>query len=467
MRRLGALIAALLSGGCLVGPDYVPPRPEMPDAWHQQLARGLAEGEADFQRWWSLLGDPMLDSLMDRAVEGNLDLREAVARIEESRARLGIAKGERVPDLDSIGGVQRQRLSENLAGAVAPPLEREDTIHSAGFDAFWEVDVWGRVRRSVESAAASEEASIESYRDILVSLYAEVARSYVDVRTLQQRLTYARANADTQRGSLELTRERNRAGLVGDLDVRQAELNLARTESFIPVLEQGLAAAIHRLGVLTGDFPSALYTALAPTGDIPGPPDRVLVGLPAELLRQRPDVRRAERDLASRNARIGVATADLYPRFSLVGTFAFDSVESDKWIDAASRGWVFGPSVRWNLFDGRRVRNAIRTEEALTAQALARYENTLLRALQEVEDSMVAFVQEQDRRDALERSATAAAAAVKLVEELYRLGLTDFQNVLDTQRSLFDQQDALAESEGFVTQDLIRIYKALGGGWAP
>jgi NodT family efflux transporter outer membrane factor (OMF) lipoprotein len=388
-----------------------------------------------------------------------------VARVDEARARRGIARGEWFPGLDSSSTYQRSRISEEVLEVV--PGDRTSNFWSTGLDASWEIDFFGRIRRSVESATAGLQASVEDYRDVLVSVFAEVAASYVEVRTLQERIRLAELNVRNQRSTLQLVIDRNRAGLVGDLDVRQAEQNLARTESFIPILRSNLAAAIHRLGVLLGDRPSILFAELSPQAPIPKLPDEILVGVPVDLLRQRPDIRRAERTLAAQTARIGVAKADLYPRLTLVGTFALQASDFAKWFTGDAFSYGFGPAVRWNLFDGGRVRANVQAQEALTEQALIGYEQTVLVALEEVENAMVAFVQENDRRDALERSVVASVAATGLVKTLYRTGLTDFQNVLDTERTQFQEQDTLAESEGFVMQNLIAVYRALGGGWSP
>lgn len=466
----GALALGLLQG-CVtlvtVGPDYTPPETKMPDAWHQAATEGLAEGEANLQTWWDTLNDPVLADLIDRAGQGNLDLKEAVARIREARARLGIASGEQFPDIDGQGFFERSRTSKGITEAVPPPQDRTDNFYGMGLDSSWEIDFWGRIKRSIESADASLKASIEDYRDVVVLLLADVASNYVEVRALQARIRLARANVEIQRRTLQLTKDRLEAGIAPELDVRQAELNLATTESVIPTLQILLVQAINRLGVLLGEHPSTLHAELAKPASIPKPPEEVTVGLPADLLRQRPDIRRAERSLAAQTAQIGVATADLYPRFSLLGTFALEAVDGVKFFDSGNQAYGFGPAFRWNIFDGGRIRNNIKAQDALTEQVLVRYENTVLRALEDVENSMVAYVQERDRREALARSVVAAERSVEIVEQAYIIGLTDFQNVLDTQRSLFEQQDALAESEGDVTQNLIRIYKALGGGWAP
>jgi NodT family efflux transporter outer membrane factor (OMF) lipoprotein len=424
-------------------------------------------GEADLRTWWTVFNDPQLDTLIERAAAQNLDLRVAVARINEARAVSGFARGEWFPDVDGTGNIERNRVSEEVINPVPRPPSRTDTFYRTGLDSFWEFDVWGRISRSVESADASLQASIEDYRDVLVSLYAEVATTYVAVRSLQARVQAALGNVETQRGSLKLTRDRYDAGLGSELEVSQARLNLASTESFVPILRSRLAAAIHSLGVLLGEPPTALYEELTDAGPIPAPPEEVLIGLPAELMRQRPDIRRSERELAAQTARIGVATAELYPQFSLVGTFAFESFRSSDFLESGNRAYGFGPAFRWNIFDGGRVRNSIRVEDARTERALASYEQAVLRALEEIENALVSFVQESDRRDALIRSSGAAKNSVKLVNVLYRTGLTDFQNVLDMERSLFEEEDALAESQGSVAQNLIRIYKALGGGWAP
>ena len=467
-RGFRAIVVAGCLAGCAVGPDYVPPRTEVPDLWSQELSRGLVDGEADLRTWWTALDDAELDRLIARATEGNLDLRQAVARIRQARANLGVATGELLPGVDAIGSADTSRISEEVAAEVAPPQTRTDTLYSIGVDATWELDFWGRIRRNVESAEASIGASIEDYRDTLVVLYAEVARNYVDMRTLQARIQSALDNVRAQRAALQLTIDRNRAGLAPDLDVRQAELNLATTEAFVPTLRSALAQTINRLAVLLGEYPSELQDDLAATAAaIPQPPEEVLVSLPAELLRQRPDIRSAERELAAQTAQIGVATADLYPQFTLSGSFAFESFTTSDWIEWPARSFSFGPAFRWSIFDAGRIRSNIEVQDALTEQALVAYEQTVLGAVEEVENAIAAYVQERDRLESLRRSVVAARASVQLVETLYRTGLTDFQNVLDTQRSQFQQEDAQAASEGLVTQNLIQIYRALGGGWAP
>jgi NodT family efflux transporter outer membrane factor (OMF) lipoprotein len=455
----------ILQGCAAVGPDYEAPEIIMPDAWHESLVEGLESGDSNLHVWWKALNDPVLESLIQRAAEGNLDLKTAMARIEEARARRGVAEGEFYPDIDADVSYSREELSENV---VPRGFRTEDqSLYSVGFDAAWEIDVFGRIRRSVESADAALQASVEDYRDVLVTLFAEVALNYTDVRSLQARLEVARENVQAQRETLELVETRFDAGLVPKLDVTQARSNLAISESTMPSLESSLIQAYNRLSVLLGEQPGALQAELAEMSPIPAPPGRILVGIPAELLRQRPDIRRAERDLAAQTAQIGVATADLYPRFSLSGFFAYQARDNEDVFDASSAAYSVGPSIRWNIFDGSRILNNIRVEEARTKQALITYEQTVLLALEEVEDILAAYTREKVRMASLQRAVEATQESVSLVQTLYVDGLTDFQNVLDTERALLNQQDTLMESQGQVTRNLVSLYKALGGGWDP
>jgi NodT family efflux transporter outer membrane factor (OMF) lipoprotein len=461
---------ALVTGCISVGPDYEKPEYEVPDLWQVRLVDGLAAGEAPLTTWWQALKDPVLDSLMARAVPGNLDLREAFGRIKEARALRGISSGERWPDLNGSGDYTRQRQSRDFGpinpGTDSIPPSQADPIRSIGINGNWEIDFWGRITRSIASADAGLQASIEDYRDVLVILYADIAANYVNLRTLQERIVVAERNVKTQQESLDITQARFNAEISPELDVRQAELNLARTESIIPALRQEAAQTVHRLGVLIGEFPGELYAELTPNKPIPQPPPQVLVGVPADVMRQRPDVRAAERRLAAQTERIGIATAELYPTFSLLGDFGYLGVRGDL-LDSDRQVYSFGPSLRWNLFDGGRIRNQINAEDARTEQALAQYENTVLQALEDVENAAVAYTEEIQRREALRRSVEAARQSVQLVNVLYKSGLTDFQNVLDMERSLAEQDDLYVQSVGFVTQNLVRIYRALGGGWEP
>lgn len=466
MRVLGALLI-LLIGGCVVGPDYVRPDVSMPDQWHEDLIADSSKGSEYLSTWWTSFDDDLLNDLIERAALGNLNARQAFERIREARAILGIATGEKYPDIDAVGTFERSRISEGIVDNFFPPRTRTDNYYQLGFDSFWEIDLWGRISRLVESAQSELEASLEDYRDVMVSLYAETGLTYVRVRSLQERISLAQSNVEAQTQTLKLTKDRFDAEIAPQLDVHQAELNLATTRAAIPALKTALAVSMNRLGVLLGELPTALHTELVKAKSIPKGRLDLSIGLPVDLLRRRPDIRRAERQLAAQTSRIGIATAQLYPEFSLKGTMAFEAFPSEFIFRAGSISYAFGPSFRWNLFDGGRIRNQIKGEESLTAQAILEYEQTILSALEEVEDAMVAYVQENNRNAELAKSVEAAKKSVELVQTLYRLGLTDFENVLVMERSLFQQEDRLAESYGRVSRNLIRLYKAIGGGWQP
>lgn len=462
-----SVLVLTLQGCNPVGPDYKEPFTEMPDVWQQRALRGLDSGGADLETWWDIFGDPVLDKLIKHAGEGNLGLEQAFRRVEQARADLNFSTGGLYPKVDAVGDYQRLRLSDDGTFKIGSGSNPGNiNVHNLGVDSIWEIDVFGRIRRTVESSEGSLGASVEDYRDVLVSLYAEVAFNYVEFRALELRIKLANSNIDLQKKTLKLTQDLFKAGIAGQLDVRQAMLNLATTESAIPPLRFGKTAAGNRLAVLLGLMPGKVNEFLQKEYTLPKLPGRVVVDLPVELLRQRPDIRRAERQLAAQTALIGSATAELYPVFSLTGTFIYQSHQLRSLINNSNRAYSFGPVVQWNIFDGDRIRSRIRFEEALTAEIFAQYKNTILVAMEEVENSMTAYVEEFDRKDALKRSVDASKESVTLVETLYKTGLTDFQNVLDMQRSLFSQQDQLAESQGRLIQNLISIYKSLGGGWS-
>lgn len=464
LRALGAACTLLSLCGCsAVGPDYVKPEIELPPIWHSELQDGLTDAAIDpltLAQWWSTLEDPALSSLMERAVRGNLDLKNARARVREARALRGINRAGLFPFIDATGSAVKSRTSENSRDGGT-----ESELYSVGFDAGWELDVFGGVRRSVEAAEANLEASWENLNDVLVSLLAEVALNYMEVRTFQARFAVAEANIAAQAETFAYTSSRFEAGLSNELPVQQALTNLEATRSQIPSLRTGLAAATNRLSVLLGEQPGAVNRELAEPRPIPVPPLTVAVGVPADTLLQRPDVRRFERLLAGQTARIGVATADLYPRFFLTGTIGLESLSAGDLFNSASRTWLFGPSVLWNVFDAGAARQRIEFQSALREQVLNDYGSRILLALEEVENDLVAYAQEQLRRESLKAATAAAQRAVLLAQDQYAAGLVDFNNVLVAQRSLLTLQDELARSEGTVTSNLVRLYKALGGGW--
>lgn len=452
----------LLNGCMSVGPDYEPPETTAPDAWHAAVQDEFTSGEPDLQTWWTVFGDDTLNSLITRASTNNLDLKTASARIEQAAALRGVSASQYWPEITAGGAASVVQTAEAQTPAGA---DRQGELYQAGMTMAWELDLWGRVRRSVESGDASLQASVENYRDILVLLYADIAANYINVRTVQERIQIAETNLTAQAATLDLTQNRFDSGLVPALDVSQSRLNLFRTKSILPPLRQQLIEAINRLSVLLGEMPYALQQELEQSKPIPSVSGDLVVGVPAELLRQRPDLRRAERELAAQHARIGAVTAELYPTLTLPGTLAVESTGGDLF-SGANTLYSFGPQLRWSIFNGKRIRSQINAEEAATKAALHVYEQTLLLALEEVEDTMSAYANEKDRIQSLEVAASSAQRSVDLVTELYKSGLTDFQNVLNMERALLEQQDELAASHGLVSSYLVGVYKALGGGWA-
>lgn len=465
MKRALLTIAAPFLGGCMVGPDYQQPDLPSAEGWSESADESgrVSSESADLTRWWTSFGDSTLDDLMQRARAANLDLKIAAARVREARAQAGFTRAGLLPEVDASGSATRNRYSEN--GFVPVSGDVEDDYYSAGFDARWELDIFGGTRREIEAAEADIDATVEDERAVLVSLFGEVARSYVDLRGNQRLSAVVRRNIDAARATLDLTHTRLRAGLATELDVARAAALLASTEAPLPRSEAAERVAIHRLGVLLGVQPGDLAAELEEERPIPAPPERILVGLPSELLTRRPDVRRAERELAAATARIGVAVADRYPRFSLTGAFGLESVSSADFADAASRAWSLGPAVRWPLFSGGRILANIEVQDARAEQAHFAYQQALLVALEEVENALVNYFREWDHRRSLEAAATAGRKSVALADDLYRKGLTNFLDVLDAERDLYDAELELAESEATSSLTVVALYKALGGGW--
>lgn len=461
-RVTASMFLIMILAGCMkVGPDYV--RPEVPvyRDWNTRLNGDSTTTERDAQTlatWWTTLDDPILSRLIDRAVAGNLDLKVAQARVREARARRGIAAADLMPSLDGSASATWSRTITD-----AGPDTTGD-LFTTGLDAGWELDLFGGVRRSVEAAEGDLQASRESLRNVLVSLLAEVALNYLDVRIYQDRIAVAEDNLQSQSETYQLTQWRYEAGLSDQLAVQQARYNRENTRSQIPLLRTGLDAAMNRVAVLLGEQPGMVHAALLQPEPIPVPPLEVAVGIPADLLRRRPDVRAAERELAAQTARVGVATADLYPRFSLSGSIGLEFLSLNN--PSSTLTLMGGPRVTWAIFKGGAILQNIELQSALQEQALIQYEAAILSALEEVENALVAYTEVQQRRQALSEATEAARTAAKLAEHKYESGLTDFTNVLDAQRSLLSFQEQLALSNGNVTGNLVRLYKALGGGWS-
>lgn len=473
-RRLAAaaiivVMSVGLAGCTKVGPNFSPPKAPVPDMWYQKVAGDLTGEQPAIQAWWTNLNDPALTDLIRRTREQNLTLKRAVSIIRQARAQRGVTSRLLQPSANFNAFYSAQRPSEQAPPISLLPEDFRDANNSSllspGFDMAWEIDVFGRVRRSIEAADANTQASVEGYRDTLVSLFGEVALAYIDLRTLQQRLAYADSNITLQQRALELARTRFETGLTGRLDLEQARANLANTQALIPSLRLGVQATLNNIAFLMSQQPGSVHAELLAPRPIPSPaPEMANPGLPANLVRQRPDIRRAERVLAAQTALVGVATADLYPRFGLSGNLSLATADITQWRSAGT--FAITPFLQFNVFNRGRIRDNIRAQEEATRQALYAYENNVLLALNEVETSMVALREEKLRRDALRTGVEALTKAEELVQILYTTGLSDFQNMLDTQRFLFQQQDALAVSEGQVARNAIALYKALGGGWA-
>jgi outer membrane protein, multidrug efflux system len=462
--------------GCMVGPDYKPPAMKVPTHWdgndHQINQAANQDDKTDLATWWQSFDDPLLNALIAQALSSNLDEKIALARIREERAYVVISRAGLFPSVGTYGSYTRQRYSANSPFGFFPQvLPRDENIYQAGFDTSWELDVFGGIRRGVEASKADLAASIENSRDVRVTLLAEAARDYVTVRALERRIQIAKANLRDQNDSLKLAQARFEQGFAPELDVFQARSLLETTQAQVPELESELAQTVHRIGVLLGREPDALQAELSDAAPIPGIADpdaiavRIPAALPSDLLRRRPDIRAAEREIAAATARVGVATADLYPKFSIVGTAGLESISPGDFFFGTSRMWQVGPSMTWPIFEGGRIRAYIEVRNAQEEQSLLTYRKTVLIALGEVEDALVAYAKERTRHQALAASAEDFKRSQLLALDRYEEGYDTYLDVLEAQRSLYAAQDSLAQSDQQLIEDLIAIYKALGGGW--
>lgn len=465
---------ALLAGcvpwlaACAVGPDYRPPSTPTPDEWQALPESGVrAEGpEApSLAAWWSAFEDPILSDLVERAIADNKSVAQARARVIEARARRGVAAGGFLPSIGASGGVTRTDSESDFQDPDAGLISREREVYNAGIDASWELDLFGGQRRAFEAATAQLGAAEADLRDVLVTLLGDVALNYTSVRTFQSRLAFAERNLAAQSELLDITRWRAQAGLATVLDVEQAEASYEQTRAQIPSLQSSLGQAMNRLAVLTGQAPGTLSELLSDPRPVPTAPAEIVAGVPADIVRRRPDIRAAERRLAAQSAQVGVATAALYPSLSLSGSIGYQSLDSSDVLDG-SRVDRFGLSLRIPLFEGGALRQNLRAQYAVLDAAAATYEQTVLAALEEVENALLAWTHEQRRHEALLLAVDSARRARELALVQYNSGLVDFQTVVTADRQLISLEDAVAVSEGELTSNLIRLYKALGGGWS-
>ncbi len=457
-------LCLLIAHGCTVGPDFRPTLTRMPAAWTGPTGQMSFDESrrAELLHWWTTFNDAVLTSLVQRAMQSNLDLLQAQARIRQARAARGVAFAGLWPFTDATASFSR---SHSVGSSSLGTVGIMNNLYRTGLDAAWEADIFGGLRRTVETADADLQTAVEAYGGIQVTLAGEVALNYIDLRTFQQEIVIARDNLEAQQRTAVITGKRFEAGLVSALDVANADAQVATTTSLIPVLETSARQAIYNLSVLLGLEPAALIEELSQTVSIPGDPPAIPMLLPSDLLLRRPDIRQAEAQIHGATARIGVATADLFPKFNLTGSYGFQGDESGEWIKRANRTWSFGPSVNWNIFDAGRIRFNIALQKAIQEETLHAYEKTVLTALQEVENALIAYAKEQERRIALIDAVSANRKAVELSTKLYTEGLTDFLNVLSAQRALFAAEDTLALSTRNLSADLVALYKALGGGW--
>ena len=461
-------VAFTLAGCVSVGPDYVEPELAVPDAWHMRIVQQVEQGpQATLQTWWTVFDDPVLDQLIERARRGNLDLQTAASRVRAARTSLAITRGESLPEVGASGQASRtQQSDDGWLAQVAPDSGFDpQNLYEIGLDASWEIDLFGRIRRSIESSRAQYESTVETERDVMVTLFAEVARTYIEVREYQNRLGYARQNMVVQQKALDLANQRYDTGLSSQLDVMQARATLGMTRAVIPDLETAQNHALYRLAVLLGLDAGSLQPEFAAAAPIPRPTGPVTLGLPVDVVRQRPDVRAAERRLAAQTAQIGVATAALYPDFSLSGFIGLQTRSVDDLFSGDSKMWGVSLPFNWALFDGGRVRGNIELQQELTRQRLLDYRQSVLKALEEVERALVAYNNEQQRLAALRYTVEATREGVRLAMVQYDTGLTDYNNVMTMQRDLLQLQEQLAASEAQLDFELIALYKAVGGGW--
>ncbi len=474
LRQVFVLALTLLTGCSMVGPDFRRPSTNVADQWLETGDGRVETSPAAYREWWKAFNDPVLENLIQTAYKQNLGLRIAGVRVLEARAVLGIAVGEFFPQTQqALGSANVNRTSATApttpqGGLNNPSLTFREA--QAGFGASWEIDFWGKFRRAIQSADANLRSSIEAYDNALVTLTGDVASTYVQIRTLEDRLNIATENVEIQKESLQIARVRFQTGVTSDRDVQQAIAELNSTESTVFQLNTQLRQAKNALCTLLGLPPSHLEDALSGTGGIPRVPSQVAVGIPTDLLRRRPDIRAAEYQAASECAQIGVAKADLYPAFSLSGNFGFLSSDVGKFALSDISSWKsrtgsIGPAFQWNLFNYGQITNRVRAQDARFQEALVSYQNIVLQAQQEVENGLVSFLNAQGQVESLTAAAAAAKESVNLAMIQYTEGVTDYTTVLTAQQNLLSYQLDLADSQGAVPQSLIAVYRALGGGW--
>lgn len=515
------LTTAVVAGltGCMVGPNYRSPQVRVPEQFTAatqpagtqpattEPASTQPVVEVDLRRWWETFDDPKLNELIARAIDANLDVRLAEARVREARAQLQFNQAVLFPTVDSSAAYSRNRPSKNAfsvgslprgttsggtggtgtggtgtggtgtggtgtggtgtggTGATSFFSTGTTNLYRAGFDAGWEVDIFGGTRRAIQAARFTLESQVEARRNALVTLLSEVAQNYILLRGFQYELQIVQNNVAAQRDTLNLQRSKFQAGIATDLDVAQSEALLATTEAQMPSLQTQIEQSIHRLGVLLNVGPEALERELSQPAPLPVGPARIPPGLPSDLVRRRPDVQQAERNLGAATANIGVAVAELFPKFNITGSLGLESLALKSFANSSSVFWSIGPQLTWRLFDAGQIWANVHIQDARQQESLIQYQQIVQQSLSDVEDALVAYNQEQARRLSLQHAVEANRRAVSLALQLNSAGVVDFLNVLTSQQALYSSEDQLAISDRAVSTDLVALYKALGGGW--
>ena len=467
----------LLMAGCIkVGPDFKPPAASVSSNWLEAADERVKSEPANYRAWWEAFGDPTLNRVIDRAYRENISLRVAAVRVLEARAQLGISVGNLYPQTQQFNpSLTYNRLSKYSVTSAASVAEQVPVQYGfwqsqMNLNIAWELDFWGKFRRAVESADATLRATVADYDSALVSLTADAANAYIQIRTLEKRIEIARENLKAQTEALKIAEARFHGGTTSERDVEQAKTILFNTQAAIPVLEAQLRQGKDALSVLIGIPPDNLSDVLAGSSEIPAPPPHVAIGIPADLLRRRPDVRSAELKAAAQSAQIGVAKADLFPAFSLGGFFGFQSTTYEgtklaQMFNLPAATTTVGPSVQWNLLNYGRITNNVRAQDARFQELLLSYQNTVLTAQREVEDALAGFLRYQENAESLALSAAAAKQSLDLAFIQYSQGSTDFTTVIVAQQALLTVQDNLANAMGSISTNLVGVYRALGGGW--
>jgi NodT family efflux transporter outer membrane factor (OMF) lipoprotein len=453
--------------GFRVGPNFQEPPAQVATRWIDTADPRLIQGPVADGDWWTVFEDPALDSLMETAHRQNLDLKTVGTRVLQAQAQRNIEAGNLFPQSQTaVGDYAHAQISRNLNIFNNPraPMPGNINVWATGFNASWELDIWGRIRRSIESASAERDATVEAYHAALVTLAGDVATSYIQIRTYQERIAYARRNVEIQRGTLSLAEARQRDGRATALDVKQARASLAQTEASIPPLKISLRQANNRLCILLGMAPRDLTGELGEAG-IPTTPPEVVAGIPAQLLERRPDVRQALRAAAAQCARIGVAEADFYPQIGVTGFIGYVASDIHKLFAEKSLTGFILPNFSWKILNYGRVLNNVRNQDAHFRQLVLEYQQTVLQAGREVEDALVAFLQYQLQARSLEAGVKESLDSVVLVQAQYRVGIVDFNRVFTAQSQLVSLQDQLASARGNIAASLVSVYRALGGGW--